>query len=153
MTITRRALLALALTIPVAGTIMRPALAKETEVYAPGGVALGGYDPVAYFAEGRAVKGRDQNRLMWRGVVWRFASREAMEAFEMNPSAYAPQYGGYCAYALSKGAVSASDPEVFTVHDGRLYLNYSSEIRAIWREDIDGNVALADGYWPAVLGR
>ena len=153
MTLTRRALFAAALLIPVAGTIVRPALAGEPDVFSPGGVALAGYDPVAYFTEGRPVMGEAGHALKWRGATWYFASDEAMQAFEMNPAAYAPQYGGYCSYAMSKGAVSPTVPEAFTIHDGRLYLNFSTEVRTIWSADIPGNIALADQYWPAALGR
>ncbi len=153
MTLTRRALFALALAIPVAGTILRPAFADEPEVFAPGGVAISGYDPVAYFQQGQPVMGTASHALMWRGATWYFATAEAMEAFEMNPAAYAPQYGGYCAYAMSKGAIAPTVAEAFTIHDGRLYLNFSTEVRTIWAADIPGNVTRADGNWPAVLHR
>lgn len=153
MTLTRRSLLAVALMIPVAGTILRPALAREPEIYAPGGVALQGYDPVAYFTTGKPVKGSPDHALMWRGATWYFASAESQEAFEMNPQAYAPQYGGYCAYAMTKGAISPTAPEAFAVAGGQLYLTYSTEVRAIWEEDIDGNVALADLHWPEVMNK
>ncbi len=151
MNLTRRALFVAAFAIPVAGTILRPAFANEPEIFAPGGVAISGYDPVAYFTEGKPVPGEMGHALMWRGVTWYFANAETMEAFEMNPEAYAPQYGGYCAYAMSKGAVAPTVPEAFTVAGGRLYLNYSTEVRAIWRQDIAGNIALADSHWPAAL--
>ncbi len=151
MNLTRRALLVAALAVPVAGTILRPAFANEPEVFAPGGVAISGYDPVAYFTEGKPVAGDVHHALMWRGATWYFASAETMEAFEMNPAAYAPQYGGYCAYAMSKGSIASTAPDAFTVKDGRLYLNFSTEVRAIWSEDITGNVARADAFWPAVL--
>lgn len=151
MNLTRRALFVAALAIPVAGTILRPAFANEPEVFAPGGVAISGYDPVAYFTEDKPVPGRMDHALMWRGATWYFASADTMEAFEMNPAAYAPQYGGYCAYEMSKGAVASTAPEAFTVTDGRLYLTHSMEFRAIWRQDIAGNVALADSHWPAAL--
>ncbi|MCV2873010.1 YHS domain protein [Defluviimonas sp. WL0050] len=153
MTLTRRALIAAILVIPVAGTILRPALAAEPEVYAPNGVAMGGYDPVAYFTDGRPVMGKAAHALRWRGALWYFASAEAMESFEMNPAGYAPQYGGYCAYAMSKGAIAPTVPEAFTVHDGRLYMNFSTEVRTIWSGDIPGNIALANGNWPAALGQ
>lgn len=152
MSLTRRALLVAAVSIPVAGTILRPAFASEPEVFAPGGVAISGYDPVAYFTEGKPVPGQTDHALMWRGATWYFANAETMEAFEMDPVAYAPQYGGYCAYAMSKGAVASTVPEAFTVTGGRLYLTYSTEVRAIWSEDIAANVALADSHWPTVLG-
>ncbi len=152
MNLTRRALFVAVLMIPVLGTILRPASAGEPEIFARGGVAISGYDPVAYFTEGRPVMGKSGHALHWRGATWYFASAAAMEAFEMNPAAYAPQYGGYCAYAMSKGALAPTAPEAFTIHDGRLYLNFSTEVRTVWRADIPGNVARADQHWPAVLG-
>lgn len=153
MTLTRRALLAFGLAIPVVGTILRPALAREPEVFSTAGVAISGYDAVAYFTEGRPVEGKPSFSLKWRGVTWQFASAQTMDAFEMNPGAYAPQYGGYCAYAMSKGAVATTVPEAFTINKGRLYLNFSTAVRTIWGEDIPGNVALADSHWPAALDR
>ncbi|MFZ1727777.1 MAG: YHS domain-containing (seleno)protein [Albidovulum sp.] len=153
MTVTRRAVLAFGLAIPVGGTILRPALAREPEVFATAGVAISGYDAVAYFTEGRPVEGSPAHALKWRGATWQFASDAAMDAFEMNPSAYAPQYGGYCAYAMAKGAVATTVPEAFTINKDRLYLNFSTAVRSIWSEDIPGNVSLADGNWPAALDR
>ena len=151
MTLTRRSLLLAALAIPVAGTILRPAAAAEPEIFATHGVAIQGYDPVAYVAEGRAVRGAPEHALMWRGATWHFASDRSMEAFEMNPEAYAPQYGGYCAYAMTQGAVVPTAPEAFTVVAGRLYLNASVPVRSLWSEDIPGNVAKADAHWPTAL--
>ena len=153
MRMSRRAILAAAIAIPVAGTILRPALAQEPVVYAPGGVALGGYDVVAYFTEGHAVMGSETHEIMWHGAVWRFATPEALMEFEMNPAAYAPQYGGYCAYAVSRGTVASSSPEVFVVRDGKLYLNHNREVMALWETDVAGNIARADSRWPSVIGR
>ncbi|NNF24928.1 MAG: YHS domain protein, partial [Rhodobacteraceae bacterium] len=73
--------------------------------------------------------------------------------FDADPAAFAPQYGGYCAYAVSKGATATTDPDAWTVHDGRLYLNFSTTVRSIWQEDIPGNIARADANWPGVLDR
>lgn len=151
MTLARRSLLLLVLLIPVAGTILRPALAREPEIFAPDGIALQGYDPVAYVTMGKAVKGSAAHALMWRGATWYFASAEAMAAFEMNPQAYAPQYGGYCAYAMTKGTMASTAPEAFAVAGGRLFLTHSTEIRAIWEQDIAGNIARADAHWQTVL--
>ncbi|MCB2130511.1 MAG: YHS domain protein [Rhodobacteraceae bacterium] len=148
---TRRTILAFALALPVLVAIERPAFAEQPAVFAPDGLAISGYDPVLYLTENRAQPGKPEFALEWHGASWRFASAETLTAFEMNPKAYAPQYGGYCAYAVSKGALATSDPEAFTVWNGRLYLNYSADVRTIWREDIAGNVEKADGHWPAVL--
>ncbi len=153
MTPTRRSLLLAALAIPVAGTILRPAFATEPEVYSTGGIAISGHDPVAYFTEGRPVKGAPRHALVWRGATWHFATAGAMEAFEMDPHAYAPQYGGYCAYAMTTGDVSPTAPDAFALSGGRLYLTYSTEVRAIWAADIAANVALADAHWPAALNK
>ncbi len=153
MTPTRRSLLLAALAIPVAGTILRPALAREPEVFATGGIAISGYDPVAYFTEGLAVKGSPEHALVWRGATWHFASPATMERFEMNPHAYAPRYGGYCAYGMTKGTVAPTAPDAFALSGGRLYLTYSTEVLAIWSADVEGNVARADAYWPTVLNK
>ncbi|MCT8328070.1 YHS domain-containing (seleno)protein [Albidovulum sediminis] len=153
MSLSRRAILAAVIAIPVAGTILRPALAKESAVYAPQGVALGGYDVTAYFTEGRAVQGTSRHEIMWHGAVWRFASAQSLMEFEMNPAAYAPQYGGYCAFSASKGSIAAPMPEAFAVRDGKLYLTHNMEMLALWNEDPEGNIALADRNWPAVIGQ
>lgn len=153
MNMTRRALLLAALVIPVAGTTPRPAAAAEPQVYAVGGVAIAGYDPVAYFTEGRPVRGASGHSLIWHGATWYFVSAETMEAFEMNPYAYAPQYGGYCAYEMSRGALSSTEPDAFSVVDGRLYLTHSLEVRAMWAADVPGHIALADAHWPRQRAR
>lgn len=152
MPLTRRTLILGTFALPVAGTILRPALAEEAEVFAPGGAAISGYDPVAYFTLHQPVAGEASHALRWRGATWYFASAANMEAFEMNPAAYAPQYGGYCAYAVSRGSLSASSPEAFTIHDGRLYLNSSTAIRSVWSEDMDRNIRKADANWPGLTG-
>ncbi len=148
---TRRAFLGLLATIPVSGALVRPAMASSPMVYQHEGVAINGYDPVAYFTDSAPVYGDDAYRLMWGGAIWRFATAENLEAFEMNPSAYAPQYGGYCAYAVSRGAVATTEPDAWTIHEGKLFLNYNLTVRGIWSQDIAGNVALADNNWPNVL--
>ena len=88
---------------------------------------------------------------MWKGAIWQFASAPNMAAFEADPMGYAPQYGGYCAYAVSRGYTASTDPEAWTLHAGKLYLNYSISVRAQWRPEIAENIALADANWPKVL--
>ncbi|MFV2053075.1 YHS domain-containing (seleno)protein [Aliiroseovarius sp. YM-037] len=148
---TRRAFLGLLVALPVVGTIVRPAIAAAPEVFAPGGVAINGYDPIAYFTDGAPVEGSADNSVSWNGATWHFATPENKEQFAADPAAFAPQYGGYCAYAVSKGATASTEPDAWTVHDGKLYLNYSLSVRGIWQQDIPGNVALADQNWPGVL--
>lgn len=108
------------------------------------GVALGGYDAVAYFTQKAAVKGDKQFAASFMGATWWFSSEANMKMFEASPKKYAPQYGGYCAYAAAKGALATGDPEAWTVYNGKLYINFSKSVRDIWSQDIPGNVAKAD---------
>ncbi|NDV01938.1 YHS domain-containing (seleno)protein [Pseudoroseicyclus tamaricis] len=149
---TRRHLLHSLALSPLALAAARPALAGTAEIYAPGGIAIGGTDPVSYFTDGGPRSGSPRAALMWRGAVWHFASDASRAAFEMNPARYAPRYGGYCAFALAKGALAPTVPDAFTIHEGRLYLNYSLDIRARWRTDAEGNIAAANQHWPTILG-
>lgn len=127
------------------------ALAGRPRTYATLGYAIGGFDPVAYFTEGAPVEGSNAWLLMWNGAIWRFANERNRLRFEMNPQAFAPRYGGYCAYAVAQGATASTVPEAWTVQEGRLYLNYSLDVRSLWRQDIPGNIARADENWPGVL--
>jgi YHS domain-containing protein len=147
----RRSVLALLAAAPALPFLARPAMAMEPEVFSDGGLAIRGTDPVAYFREGAAVAGDASHQLMWHGATWTFASTENMLAFEMNPDAYAPQFGGYCAFALAQGALASTDPQAWTINEGKLYLNYSLGVRDRWSTDIPGNVAKAEGFWPDIL--
>ncbi len=138
------AIYGVALTTPVAAEA-RP------EVFARDGIAISGYDAVAYFTKAAAVKGNEDHALTWKGVTWLFSTAQTMAEFQASPEVYEPQYGGYCAYALSKNAIARTSPEAWTVQDGKLYLNYDTGVRDIWRQDIPGNIARADANWPAVL--
>lgn len=114
------------------------------------GVMLHGYDPVAYFTEGKAVAGRRDIDLVWSGVRWRFASVANREAFATTPDRYAPQFGGYCAWAVSRNYVADVDPKAFAIVDGKLYVNYSSLVAARWRLDRDTNIARGHQNWPGL---
>lgn len=144
--LTRRLMLAAGL-----AALAMPAMAEEPPIFATNRLAIQGYDPVAYFNEGKPVEGSDAHQLMWMGATWRFSSAANREAFERNPQRFAPQYGGYCAYAASQGYVAPTDPSAFTVHEGKLYLNYSRRVRGIWEQDIPGHISSADANWPKPL--
>jgi hypothetical protein len=148
---TRRALLGFSLILPFVSLLALPAHAASPEIFNTDGVAIHGYDPVAYFTEGAAVDGSNEHELKWMGATWRFSTASNMATFETDPHAYAPQYGGYCAYAMAKGAVATTVPEAWTIHEGKLYLNFSTGVRGLWRADIPGFIAAADGFWPAAL--
>jgi YHS domain-containing protein len=126
--------------------------AGKAEVYSSTfGGAISGYDPVAYFTQGKPVKGKSDHLLKYRGAKWRFSSDKNRQAFKQNPQKYAPQYGGYCAYAVSQGYTASTDPEAWSIIDGKLYLNYSKSVQAKWNKDRPGYIRKANANWPKVL--
>jgi hypothetical protein len=127
------------------------AIAEDPVFTTRGNLAIRGYDPVAYFTEGKAVKGDKDFTLGWQGADWRFASAENRALFSEDPQKYAPQYGGYCAWAVSRNYTAPTDPDAFTLVDGKLYLNYNKRVMRQWLEDRDRNIEQADENWPAVL--
>ncbi|MBU0678669.1 MAG: YHS domain protein [Verrucomicrobia bacterium] len=116
-----------------------------------GAVAIKGYDPVAYFTEDRPVRGSKSFTFDWRGAKWRFASAEHRDLFIADPEKYAPQYGGYCAWAVSQGSTAEIDPGSWKIIEGKLYLNYDKDVQAKWEQDIGGHIAAADKYWPELI--
>ena len=139
----------------VAGLVATAAVAsaREAEVYTGtfSSLAVGGYDAVAYFKAGHPVQGVAQFATEYKGATWRFASKENLDAFKANPAAFAPQYGGYCSWAVAQGYTASGDPQVWKIVNGRLYLNYDREVQAKWEKDIPGFIAKADKNWPGVL--
>jgi YHS domain-containing protein len=116
-------------------------------------LALGGYDVVAYFTEGKPVAGQAAHEAHWNGARWRFASAEHRERFLREPKRFAPRYGGYCAYAVSRGYTAPVAPEAWRIVDGKLYLNYSKDVQTLWEREIPANIKKADTNWPAVLAK
>jgi YHS domain-containing protein len=114
-------------------------------------VALDGYDPVAYFKGGKPVRGVAQHALQWNGATWHFSSADNKTAFEANPAGFAPQYGGYCAWAVSEGYTAKGDPNVWRIVDGKLYVNYNTSVQRNWEKDIPGHITKGDRNWPKVL--
>ncbi len=97
------------------------------------------------------MRGSETHSLQWAETTWRFASQENLEAFRSNPEKYAPRYGGYCAYAVSRGYTARTVPEAWQIVDDRLYLNFSLGVRDRWRKDIPGNIEKANANWPRVI--
>ena len=118
--------------------------------YAPEGVVIGGYDPVAYFTEGRPVKGQPAFIAAYDEATFWFASGENRDRFLADPPSYVPRYGGFCAYGVSEGYKATTEPDAFTVFEGRLYLNYNRDVRELWNQDRSGRIARADRQWPAI---
>ncbi len=115
------------------------------------GVAIKGYDPVAYFTTGKPVKGDKEFEYKWKGAKWRFSSKEHLRLFMDAPEKYAPQYGGYWAYAVSRGTTADIDPDSWSIVDGKLYLNLNKKIQKLWKNDVPGNIKKADENWPGVI--
>lgn len=114
------------------------------------GLAIDGYDPIAYFMERKPVKGLPEFRAEFQGATFQFASANHRDRFAADPEKFAPQYGGYCAYGTAKGYKAKIAPEAFTVVQGKLYLNYSEAVQTRWLSDIPGYIQKADANWPEV---
>jgi YHS domain-containing protein len=114
------------------------------------GLALHGYDPVAYFTLREATQGSPDIRLAWQGVIYQFASQQHREMFVADPNRYLPQYGGYCAIAMAWGRIADIDPESWAIVDQRLYLNASPFAHRLWSINRRGNIESANKNWAAV---
>jgi YHS domain-containing protein len=131
------------------------AVAEKAAVYTSfaSDLAVGGYDPVAYFTDGKPVEGAKAFAHEYKGATWRFASAANLAAFKADPEKYAPQYGGYCAWAAAQGYTAKGDPKNWKVVGGKLYLNYNSDIQKKWEKDVPGFIAKGDANWPAILSK
>jgi len=115
------------------------------------GVAIRGYDTVAYFKDSKPVPGKDEFVTEWMGAKWKFASQEHLDLFKADPTKYAPQYGGYCAYGIAKDNVVKIEPDQWTIADGKLYLNYDADIQKKWKSDQAGYIKQADGKFSTLI--
>jgi len=132
--------------------LARPALARaNTDVNHRAGVALRGFDTVAWFSERRPRRGIAVNRAMWGGVAWHFASAETLSRFQEQPEAFAPAFGGFCAFGVSRGYKVDIDPEAWHIRADRLYLNYDRGVQRQWLRDMPGYIAAADANWPRLM--
>ena len=110
--------------------------------------AIRGYDAVAYFTQGMPVKGSNEYSFEYKGATWKFSTAEHLNLFKSDPETYAPQYGGYCAYAIANGDTASAEPDLWTIHNGKLYLNYNRRINRLWRENMEEYIKQADSNWP-----
>jgi YHS domain-containing protein len=136
------------------GIVVAPGASAEkppvyTDVFS--NVGVGGYDAVAYFKDGRPVQGKKEFSTKYKGAEFRFATQANLDAFLKQPDAYAPQYGGYCAWAASEGYTAKGDPKYWKVVNGKLYLNYDGNIQKKWETDVPGFISKADQNWPRIL--
>lgn len=160
MNFTRRLALGLLVTLSLAG-IARAA--EPINTFGTGGsffsdpkrtgVAIRGYDTVAYFTDGKPVPGKDEFTTEWMGAKWKFASQDHLDKFKADPAKYAPQYGGYCAYGVAKGHVVKIEPDQFNVVGGKLYLNYDADTNKEWRADEAGYIKQADSKFTSLIAK
>ena len=115
------------------------------------GLALEGYDPVAYFEEGKPAKGETGFEATYNGAHYRFVSQAHREAFEKAPAKYAPAYGGFCGYAASVGKVRPANPLIWSIVDGQLIVQHTKGASELWEKDVAGSKAKADKYWPHLV--
>lgn len=142
------AVLVLIASAAVAAQATRPAAPDPGPVFKDAqGLAVRGYDVVAYHLEGKAVAGIPEHAFEHLGATWRFASAEHLTKFQAEPDKYLPQYGGYCAMGMAGGYKAPVDPTAFKLVGGKLYLNYSPKVAVMWAKDIPAHIAKADANW------
>lgn len=115
------------------------------------GVAIQGYDPVAFFTDSKPVKGKAEFVARHGGATYFFASKEHRDAFKAEPAKYEPEFGGYCAYGVSRGKLVEIDVDAFQIVDGKLLLQYSKGVRDDFNKDAKGNLAKANTNWPGLV--
>ncbi len=138
----------LGLFVAIAGSAAAGTDSPVPAVNADQGIGLKGYDPVAYFINGAPTKGSEQYSLAWKGVTYRFVSAGNLEKFKADPEKYLPQYGGYCAYAMSLDRIADIDPSRWAIVNGKLYLNNGFVAEKLWSLNKNGNIESADRNWP-----
>ena len=114
------------------------------------GVAINGFDPVAYFTLQKALEGNSNYSYEWSGSIWKFVSKDNLNLFQANPEKYAPQFGGYCAYGCSEKHLSPTDPKAFTIINDKLYLNYNQKVKEVWIKDTANRIQAANQYWKSI---
>ena len=136
--------------IAIAAVSLMSTAALAGDFFETDGVALHGYDPVAYFVAAEPQKGQAQFSYDYKGSKFHFANEANRRAFMKTPEKYAPQFGGYCAYGTSQGYKVSTQPDAFAIVKDRLYLNYNKKVQEIWRQDVPGNIERAEKNWPEV---
>ena len=134
----------------IMGLLIAPFLARARDARTQTPLALEGYDPVAYFTDGLPRQGAAEHAMDWNGMRWHFASRENRAMFKADPTRYAPQFGGYCAWAVAQGYLAPIDPTAWAIVDDRLYLNFNARIQRRWERDIPGFITAARANWPGL---
>ncbi len=124
--------------------------AQKSEIFVKDDAAIRGYDAVAYFTAGKPVKGTKEFAVSYKGAAWYFSSKQNADAFKANPEKYAPQYGGYCAYGLADNHKASTEPEAWTIVNGKLYLNYNKDVQVKWNKKQQEYIVTADKNWTVI---
>jgi YHS domain-containing protein len=138
----------LAVVLLAAACLSSPGLAVQYS--AP---AVSGYDVVSYFEGEKPLPGNGNHVVVHDGATYLFVDEENRRAFEKDPERYVPAYGGYCAYGVAVGKKFVSDPTVWEIVHGRLYLNLDNKIKGLWMEDVPGHIEKADAHWTTIRSR
>lgn len=132
----------------VLGAVVSQALANPNDVlYVEDGIALAGYDPVAYFAMEDAVEGSGQYAVEYQGATWHFSNQEHADLFAKEPEKYQPKYGGFCAFGVAKGYRMKPSMTAWEIHDGQLYLYFDADVADSWAADRSAKESTADANW------
>jgi YHS domain-containing protein len=126
------------------------AVAQTGEIFYTHDGAIRGYDPVAFFTEQKPVKGKPDHQYVWNGATWYFSSAGNLSAFKSDPFKYAPQFGGFCAFGTAEGHKAPTQPDTWTIIDGKLYFNYNKDVQKEWNNDRDKYIDRANKNWPEV---
>ena len=153
MSVTNRVRTGLAVTVLSVWSVSASGQNQPALNLTSNGVAVKGYDVVAYETDGAPVKGRVEFEYRWQAAIWRFATAANRDRFAADPGRFAPQFGGYCSWAVSRGYTADVDPEAWRIVDGKLYLNYSRRVQRMWEQDIPGNITKGTANWPGVLSK
>jgi|SRR5687767_452591 len=125
-------------------------MGQKAEIFSPGGVAIMGYDPVAFFKQSKAIMGTDVFSYRWKDAEWHFSNEENRADFEATPEKYAPQYGGYCAYGAAGGYKAPTEPGTWTVVKDKLYFNYNANVKKMWMKNQVNFINEANLNWPKI---
>lgn len=131
-------------------TIVSVSYAQRSEIFAPDGKAIKGFDVVAFFKQSKPVKGSDSLSYQYKGAQWLFSSKENMNAFIASPEAFAPQYGGYCAYGTAEGHKAPTETDTWTIDNGKLYFNYNQKVKSLWVKNQAALINKANQAWPLI---
>jgi len=129
---------------------IQAATAQSSEVFAPSGIAINGYDPVAFFTEGKPLKGLSEFNFNWKNVQWNFVSKVNLDSFKTAPEKFAPQFGGYCAYGTSQGHKAPIQIDTWTIVNDKLYFNYNMKVKGLWDKNRMPLIDSANVKWPSI---